>query len=364
MGHLSLAGTGVALARAVGLLGIVLAADWAVPVIGWTAEPSAVGEVQDLLQISSGDRRRLVQGEVVSYSVAENSERELAAGLAMVVPAPLRQVADYLASGQLIAQDTTIVEFGVLADETPAASLAGARYTGGERGEAESFLEASPGTHFNLSVDEIEALRVLRGSSAGSRVGTVERASSAYARFLGERLEAYRRAGLGGIAPYARSGGSVRDPAIDLRSAAGDAERLARYGQALAPTLLRYPADASPQMANSFYWIKRRIQRRPHLSLLHRMVAPGTGPILHVERYYYSGHSFNATEILTGALAHPDGTLVFSTSRTSTDEVLGMGNQFKRTIGRSQMRDEIRARLDRLRASFGRPATTTTVESP
>jgi hypothetical protein len=89
---------------------------------------------------------------------------------------------------------------------------------------------------------------------------------------------------------------------------------------------------------------------------------PGSGPVLHVERYYYSGHSFNATEILTGALALPDGTLVFSTSRTSTDEVLGMGNQFKRTIGRSQMRDEIRARLDRLRASFGRP--TTTIESP
>jgi hypothetical protein len=350
------------LARAVGLLGIVLAVDQAVPVIAWAAEPSAAGEVQDLLQISSGDRRRLGQGEVVSYPVTENSERELAAGMAMLVPVPFRQVADYLASGQLITQDTTIVEFGMLANETPAASLAGARYTGGERGEAESFLEASPGTHFNLSVAEIEALRVLKDSSAGSRVGAVEKASAAYARILGERLEAYRRAGLGGIAPYARNGGSVRDPAIDLRSAAGDAERLGRYGQVLAPALLRYPADASPQMANSFYWIKRRIQRRPHLSLLHRMVVPGSGAVLHVERYYYAGHSFNATEILTGALAHPDGTLVFSTSRTSTDEVLGMGNQFKRTIGRSQMRDEIRARLDRLRASFSRP--TTTVESP
>src|SRR5204863_4432533 len=166
-----------------GLLGIVLAADRAVPVIAWAAEPSAAGEVQDLLQISSGDRRRLGQGEVVSYPVTENSERELAAGMAMLVPVSLRQVADYLASGQLIIHDTTIVEFGMLANETSAASLAGARYTGGERGEAESFLEALPGTHFNLSVEEIEALRVLRDSSAGSRSGAVERASAAYARF-------------------------------------------------------------------------------------------------------------------------------------------------------------------------------------
>lgn len=359
MGPLSLAGGLVRLAGALGLLGIGLLT---VPLVVRAAEPSVAGEVQDLLQISGGDRRRLVQGEIVSYPVAENSERELAAGLALLVPAPLAQVVDYLASGQLIAQDATISGFGTVPDEAPAGSLAGAQFTGGERSEAESFLEASPGTRFNLSLEEIEALRVLRDSSGSSaRAGAVEKASTAYDRFLRERLLAYRRAGLGGIAPYARSGGSARDPAVDLRLAAGDVERLARYGQALTVGLLRYPADAAPQTVNSFYWIKRRVQRRPHLSLLHRMVVPGPGPFLHVERYFYAGHSFNSTEILTGALAHPDGTLVFSTSRTSTDEVLGVGNQLKRTIGRSQMRDEIHTRLDKLRASLSRPRS---VESP
>jgi hypothetical protein len=205
---------------------------------------------------------------------------------------------------------------------------------------------------------------VLKDSPGGSAgAGTVEKASTAYDRILKERLLAYRRAGLGGIAPYARSGGSVRDPAIDLRLAAADAERLARYGQALAAALLRYPADAAPQMASSFYWIKRRVQRRPHLSLLHRMVAPGPGTVMHVERYFYVGHSYNATEVLTGAAAHPDGTLVFSTIRVSTDEVLGLGNQLKRTVGRSQMRDEIHTRLDRLRASLA-PTRPPSVESP
>jgi hypothetical protein len=349
------------LACALGLLGIGLLSD---PVDAGAAEPSVAGEVQDLLQISSGDRRRLAQGEVVSYPVVENSERDLAAGLAMLVPAPPRQVVDYLATGQLIAQDSTISEFGMVPDEAPASALSGARFTGGERSEAESFLEASPGTRFNLSLEEIEMLRALRESSGSSaKDGTVERASAAYGRILQQRLQAYRRNGLGGIVPYARSGGSVRDPAIDLRLAAADAERLARYGQALAATLLQYPADAAPQMASSFYWIKRRVQRRPHLSLLHRMVAPGPGPVMHVERYFYVGHSYNATEVLTGAVAHPDGTLVFSTIRVSTDEVLGLGNQLKRTVGRSQMRDEIRTRLDRLRASLT-PTRPPSVESP
>jgi len=80
-----------------------------------------------------------------------------------------------------------------------------------------------------------------------------------------------------------------------------------------------------------------------------------------VERYFYVGHSFNATEVLTGAFAHQEGTLVFCISRVSTDEILGLGNQLKRTVGRSQLRDEMRTRFDKLRASLGRPPS---VESP
>jgi hypothetical protein len=348
--------------RALGLLGITLLTELVSPGVAPAAEPSVAGEIQDLLQISAAARRRLVWGETVSYPVTENSERELAVGLATLVSAPLGQVADYLASGQLIAQDATISEFGTVPDEAVSWGLAGPRFTGGERAEAESFLEASPGTRFNLSLDEIEELRALRDSTGSSaRAGAVERASNAYSRFLLQRLQAYRRGGLGAVAPYARTGGAVRDPSIDLRLAAADAERLARYGQALGEALLRYPADQAPQTVNTFHWIKRRVQRRPHLSLLHRMIAPGPGLVIHVERYFYVGHSFNATEILTGALAHPDGTLVFCTSRVSTDEILGVGNQLKRTVGRSELRDEMRTRLDKLRVSVSRPVTS---ESP
>jgi hypothetical protein len=247
-------------------------------------------------------------------------------------------------------------------DEVSSETMVGTRFTSGERAEAESFLEASPGTRFNLSLDEIEALRALRDSTGSSaRTGAVEKASDAYWRLLQQRLQAYRQAGLAAIVPYARAGGAIRDPSIDLRLAAADAERLARYGRELREVLLRYPADQPSQMVSQFDWIKRRVQRRPHLSLLHRMVVPGPGPVIHVERYFYVGHSFNATEVLTGALAHQDGTLVFCISRVSTDEILGLGNQLKRTVGRSQLRDEIRTRLDKLRASLSRPVS---VESP
>ena len=150
------------LGRALALLGISLLAELVAPGPAPAAEPSVVNEVLDLLQISADQRRSLVRGEVVSFSVTENSERELAVGLAMLVSAPLDQVADYFGSGQVIARDASISEFGRMPDEGSSGALAGTRYTSGERSEAESFLDAAPGTRFNLSLDEIEALRALR----------------------------------------------------------------------------------------------------------------------------------------------------------------------------------------------------------
>ena len=71
--------------------------------------------------------------------------------------------------------------------------------------------------------------------------------------------------------------------------------------------------------------------------------------------------SYNAAQIITGGVTYQDGVLVFATSRFSTDEILGVGGPMKRTVGRALLKDEMRKRLDRLRASFGRPPL---VESP
>lgn len=343
-------------AGAAGLLGLGLLTDLVTPGLAPAAETPVVNEIQELLPISADQRRRLARGEIVSYAVSENSERELAVGFAMIVPVPMRELAEYLASGQLIAQDDSIADFAAVPDEPPAGNLLGPRFSRGERDEAETLLAASPGTRFNLSLTELEALRAARGAADGAaRIAAADIASDAYRHLLHQRLQAYRQGGIAGVAPYARPGGAVTDPAVDLRLAAADAEQLARLGPELREALLRYPAAQPPQIVNHFYWIKRRVQRRPHLSLLHRIVVPGPSSLVHVERYFYSGHSFNTTAVLTGAFAHPDGTLVLTINRVSTDEVLGVGSQLKRTIGRGLLRDDTRARLDRLQAFFMRP---------
>jgi hypothetical protein len=343
-----------------GLLAISLLAGLTASGIAPAAETSVAIEVQELLQIPVDQRRRLVRGELVSYPVAENSERELAVGLAVVVSAPVSQVAQYLSSGQLISRDASIGEFGLVPDEISSGTLVGPGFTASEREEALSLFEAAPGTRFNLSLAEIDTLRTAK-AAGGSRTGAAELASDTYRRILAQRMQSYRQGGLAGIAAYARTGGAVTDPAVDLQLAIADVERIGRTGSDFREALMRYPADQPAQMASQVYWVKRRVQRRPHLSLLHRMVVTGAGPMIHLERYFYVGHSFNSMEILTGALAYQDGTMVFSTTRVSTDEVLGMGGQLKRTVARGQVRDEMRTRLERLRSAIPRPGVT---ESP
>jgi len=342
-----------------GLLVIGLHVVLATSSIASAAETPAAVEVQDLLQIPAADRRRLVRGEIVSYPVTENSEREVAVGLAMIVAAPAAQVAQYLTSTQLLAQDPAINEFALVPADLSPGAMVGPGFARSERDEALSLLEASPGTRFNLSMAEIDVLQTARSSA---REGSAEAGSDTYRRLLAQRVEKYRQGGLAGIAPYARSGGAVTDPSAELRQAIADLERAGRSGSDLREALLRFPSDQPAQLSSQVYWVKRRVQRRLHLSLLHRIVATGPGATMLLERYFFVGHSFNSMQILTGALRHEDSIMVFATTRVSTDEVLGIGNSFKRTVARGQVRDEIRARLERMRSTLvPRPGGT---ESP
>jgi hypothetical protein len=332
---------------ALGVMALLIGLD-VVPMPGLVraADSPLAEEALERLQISADQRRRLLRNEVVSYPVNESGERELAVGLAIFVSAPLDHVAEYLSAGDLLAHDATISAHGLVSDLTKREEL--------PADEADGLLDAAPGTRFNLSAAEIDALRALRTPSDRSGAAA-QQAADRYRTLLRDRWQAYERGGLGAMAPYARAGGAVTDPAAQLRLAAPDAERIVRYGPQLADALARYPAAQPAGIVNRVHWIKRRVQRRPQLSLLHQMVLRGPDVVVHVERYFYVGHSYNAAQIITGAFAYGSGAVVFATCRFSTDEVLGLGNQLKRSVGRSQLRDEMRKRLEATALALSRP---------
>jgi hypothetical protein len=321
------------------------------------ADTATADEAFERLQIGPEQRRALVRGDVISYAVGERGERELAVGLAVFIPAALATLSEYLVGGELIARDATIAAHGLISDPANPTTFPGIEYTRRERQEADGLLEAAPGTHFNLAPAELDAFRALRATPPGSGSGPLEKVSDEYRRLFRDRTQAYQRGGLAAILPYARSGNALTDPAAELRLALPDAEHVPRLGRQLRDALSRYPAAQPANALHHFYWVKRRVQRRPDLSLLHQMVIADPDLVVHVERYFYVGHSYNAAQIITGAFAYREGAVLFATSRFSTDEILGIGHQLKRSVGRAQLRDEMRKRVEGVRASLSRAPT-------
>jgi hypothetical protein len=321
------------------------------------ADTATAEEAFERLQIGAEQRRALLRGDVISYTVGERGERELAVGLVVFIPVALAVISEYLVGGELLSRDATIVAHGLISDPANPGTFPTIDYARKERQEADGLLEAAPGTHFNLASAEIETFRALRATSAGSGTGPLEKVADEYRRLFRDRTQAYQRGGLAGILPYARAGNAVTDPSAELRSALTDAEQIARYGRQLRDALARYPAAQPANALHRFYWVKRRVQRRPDLSLLHQMVIADPEMVAHAERYFYVGHSYNAAQIITGAFGYQDGAVLFATSRFSTDEILGVGSQLKRSVGRAQLREEMRKRLEGVRTWLSRAPT-------
>jgi hypothetical protein len=110
--------------------------------------------------------------------------------------------------------------------------------------------------------------------------------------------------------------------------------------------------------------MKRHVQGRPAAILLHHLVDVTPRLALYVERHVYASHTYDTSQILSGAVPYEAGVLVFSTNRVSTAQVAGLGGELKRIIGRRQLRAEIVKRFDRIRAALARGAPPARLESP
>jgi hypothetical protein len=322
------------------------------------------GQTLDVRRLSPEQRRRLLAGDTIAYQVLETGETELGAGVAMYLAVPLGRAAEVLTSPDVVLKDPSITASGLIPAAATGAALQGFKLASGELGEARDVLEAEAGPRFNLTTAESEAFRAARAAPrCCDRAAAIETAAGQWRRLLRERAQAFQARGLDGVAPYARRGGTS-DPAALLRVAAGDARIVAAFAPRLGEALLRYPGDQSPTSISQIYWVKRQVQSRPTPILIHHLVDVTSALALYVERQFYVGHTYNASQILCAAVPYEDGVVILSSNRVSTDQVAGLGGEMKKMIGRRQLRAEIVKRFDRIRAALAQPAPPVRVESP
>ncbi|OQW74468.1 MAG: hypothetical protein BVN35_10320 [Proteobacteria bacterium ST_bin11] len=298
--------------------------------------------------ISAAQIPNLERGEIVGYDVSETSEKELAIGVAMMLPVGLPQLADYIKKGKLNAGESDIVASGMLGHNASIDSFKKFAFTEKMLDEAKAFLEAEPGDEFNLSKAELDSLKSLQaGLEDADNKTLLKTANHKYREFLLHRLQAYKKNGLSGIAPYSRDGGTA-DPSAELHTDAVNSKAWAHYFPELQQAWLHYPAALPSNASEQFLWLNRRVEDRPTAVLNHRIIAIGAGGGIVVSRQFYVGHSYNSSQVVAGGLPFKDGSLVFYSIRSSTDQVAGMGSSLKHSIGREQMKKEMIKRLQRL----------------
>jgi len=338
-----------------------------IPVITLTGAlfsmPAAAEEIpgpQQALQslgIGAPQIAQLERGEIVTYAVKETSQKELAVGVAMILPVALPQVADYIKHSSLGASEANILASGPLAGNADINTFGKFAFTDKQLDEAKAFLEAEPGEKFNLSKPELDSLKNLHDSLKDADDKTLLKAANQqYRKILLQRFQAYRKSGLTGIASYSR-GKSTADPAAELRSDAINSKAWIRYFPELRQAWLNYPAALPANTSEQFMWANRDIENRPTAILNHRIMLTANASYILLSRQFYVGHSYNSSHMVAGGLPYKNGTLVFYSTRSSTDQVTGIGSNLKRSIAREQMEKEMIDRLQRLNKNLTRKST-------
>ena len=295
-----------------------------------SASPSAEQVLKDV-RLSAADRRRVLGGEFVTADVPPVSERDLSFAIAFLVKASPAVLGDRVMSGDIVTADAQVQAWAELKGVGSLADFSRLEITSDE---ARALSTARPEGIFNFSADEFAAL-----SGAG---GSVQAVLQELRTLLLRRYQAYRTAGLSGIAPYQRGGGRVTDHATDLRKASEATPGLKTYLPALQAVLLGYPTATVAQMRETFFWDKSLIDGKATYVLTHQIAVPDGAAYALVRRQFYASTSYNGEQAVAGFLPVPEGTVVVLATHAFTDQVTGVGGSMKRTIGRSVMARKMR----------------------
>jgi len=310
------------------------------------AAPMTPEEIRQHLGFTDQEWAQVKQGQIVARAADELSDKELSIVIAVQVPAPLSRLVEMARTGKGLTLNREILAHNLFAPDVPLdKAFASASYDPSESAEIQKLFQAK-GTEFNLSGPELAQFASYRDEHPGGRCGGDPKCTAdvmgLYRSIMIARMKAYQEKGLDGVAPYARDGGGSADPAGELRKATDALAPLA----ARMPTVssfLTYPKGDQTGMESRFAWYRQTIQDRPTFILAHRALWVGDQLVLSAERHFYVGQSYNSLQVIIGAFAQGDTSLLFYRNRTSTDQVAGFMQGTRHSMGRKFMEKEVRS---------------------
>ena len=236
------------------------------------------------------------KGEIISTGYKELSDKELALFMAVLVPAPMEKVMEFSRSGENLKVNKDLLAHGTLEGDDIQGFLAGVKYEGAEVAEIDKLLAVKPGSEFNLSAAEMERFAALRnkfGKGCSKDAACSRAVIGEYRSVLEGRLKAYQAGGLAAIEGYTR-GSKSAEPSEELKKA-GEAAALTKQAYPeIYNAIVNYPKGDQSKLKSTFMWLKQNVQDRATFVLSHRMQFEDKGLVLHVERQFYVGQSYNS----------------------------------------------------------------------
>ncbi len=325
------------LVLAIGVVGDVAIAD--------PSEPS-IADVGKAFEFDSDEMAEIREGKVVVSQLEANSDNELALSLGFLSARNTGWLWTRLESGA--SADPTMLSSGVFGSD-PAASLKAFVLSDDE---LDRLIDIEPGDEVNFSTEEITRLQAAGRSSSDQKARRASQLST-LREILAERLAAYRKAGLSGIAPYDRGDGATSSPVPQLERAFSALVMTKRLVPNVPDAIDRFPEAPAPDVVTRFSWIVHEAQGRPVIALRHVVLGRSGDRVAGIERRFFVSHTLNSLQAVVVGIPSEGKTAVFYSNRTGTDQVTGFGSSVAKGVGRKIMQGE----LERLAAVF--LATTT-----
>jgi hypothetical protein len=308
-----------------------------------------VEQVLTDLPLSDGDKRQIMEGEIVQWTTTESSEREVVVGMAVLVRGKQpNETIKVFRQAIGLTLDPDVRAFGKITGKGTTTDFAKVMLEPNGEDEAERYLEAEAGDELNLSSKEIAGFKTLnvKGQDSAGKKEAVEKLLRSQ---LLARYQSYRAEGLMGIPFYARGGGRKVGPADELIKATMAATVLASHAPSFHEVLLNYPEVKPPGFEEWFYWVNHEISSRPNFILSHRLALQAGDSFIVGERHFFVSHEYNSLQAVGGLLPTKEGTLAIYLYRVSTDQVAGFGSSIKRAAARMLMGKPIRGLFEKLR---------------
>lgn len=300
------------------------------------------------LGVGSAEIERAKKGEFIQLTGKSSNERELTAGFAFLIKGLTpTELVKQLQAGELDRVDPNTLAVQALSSEPRPEDFAKLTLKPDPAAQAKAFLAAKPGGDLNLSAAEIAAFQKLGAAATPAQVEATLRT------ILYDRVQAYRKSGLAGIAPYARSGGETRSPGDDLRSATAAHEILQKSAPTAYQLLLDYPKGKTAGTEEVFRWSQISAHGAPAYVLTHALYIPDGDAWLGAQRQFYVSTGYNAEQAVVAFLPVTGGTAVFYGNRTSTDQITGFGGSAKRSIGSKLLASQLEGLFEKVRKSAG-----------